>query len=318
MVFLISDHGLTPVPTTPLVVPNGVVTDSGDVKYRVGRLKAPLEGEDAKKAVTFKVGSLGILDKIRRPNGAEWSFNHVVFPRPGVTLKRPQGPFAPDRYTHGGLSMAECFIPVVVLGQKVAIAPPFELTGLRFEGPLSENQPIEILVQAKARAAVSKEILFLLQVEAGQDTIQPRKEVYSGVEHEFKIRWTPKVDVPSPEEQSAGKLVKEVTVVATYRWINRVVRSSVHGKVEIVLDTSRVRRRLDSKLDSIMGMVLGIGGVLPKLQAEIDAGCKEVIMPKENERDVEMTPDYIRTKIGVRFVTSIDEVLVNALVLATR
>ena len=64
---------------------------------------------------------------------------------------------------------------------------------------------------------------------------------------------------------------------------------------------------------TIMGKVLAIGGVLPKLQAAIDAGCKEVIMPKENERDVQMTPDYVRTKINVRFVTSINEVLESAL-----
>ena len=64
---------------------------------------------------------------------------------------------------------------------------------------------------------------------------------------------------------------------------------------------------------TIMGKVLGIGGVLPKLQAAIDAGCKEVIMPKENERDVEMTPDYVRTKINVRFVTTIEEVLESRL-----
>jgi ATP-dependent Lon protease len=64
---------------------------------------------------------------------------------------------------------------------------------------------------------------------------------------------------------------------------------------------------------TIMGKVLAIGGVLPKLQAAIDAGCKEVIMPKENERDVQMTPDYVRTKISVRFVTTIEEVLQNAL-----
>ena len=36
-------------------------------------------------------------------------------------------------------------------------------------------------------------------------------------------------------------------------------------------------------------------------------------MPKENERDVEMTPDYVRTKINVRFVTTIEEVLESAL-----
>ncbi len=64
---------------------------------------------------------------------------------------------------------------------------------------------------------------------------------------------------------------------------------------------------------TIMGKVLAIGGVLPKLQAAIDAGCKEVIMPRDNERDVQMTPEYVRTKIKVRFVTTIDEVLESAL-----
>jgi len=64
---------------------------------------------------------------------------------------------------------------------------------------------------------------------------------------------------------------------------------------------------------TIMGKVLAIGGVLPKLQAAIDAGCAEVVMPKENERDVQMTPDYVRNKVKVIFVSSIDEVLTTAL-----
>lgn len=64
---------------------------------------------------------------------------------------------------------------------------------------------------------------------------------------------------------------------------------------------------------TIMGKVLAIGGVLPKLQAAIDAGCKEVIMPRENERDVQMTPDYVKNKIKVHFVSTIDEVLAEAL-----
>lgn len=68
---------------------------------------------------------------------------------------------------------------------------------------------------------------------------------------------------------------------------------------------------------TIMGKVLAIGGVLPKLQAAIDAGCTEVIMPKENERDVQMTPDYVKNKIKVRLVSTIDEVLSAALVPAS-
>jgi ATP-dependent Lon protease len=64
---------------------------------------------------------------------------------------------------------------------------------------------------------------------------------------------------------------------------------------------------------TIMGKVLAIGGVLPKIQAAINAGCSEVIMPKENERDLQMTPEYVKSKIEVRFVSSIEEVLAVAL-----
>ena len=90
---------------------------------------------------------------------------------------------------------------------------------------------------------------------AGRDDIQARKEVFSGSEHEYRVRWTPSLASPTAEEQTAGRVVKQVTAVASYRWQNRPVRTTVHGTVEIQLDTTRVRRRLDSKLDSIMGMV---------------------------------------------------------------
>jgi hypothetical protein len=251
-VFVTSDHGFTPVPDTTFTVPEEVLTDSGDVKYRVGRLKRPLEGNDAKNGVLFKVGDLGISDKTGK---AKWSFNHVLFPRPGLTLKRPQGKHKPERYTHGGLSLAECMIPIIVLGPKAKVEPAFDLIGIRFEGVLSEGQPLDILITARAKTAVKEEVLIQLQVEAGLDDIQPRKEVFSGIEHDYRVRWTPKVDNPTPDEQATGKVVKQVTAIASYRWQNRTLRATVHGTVEIQLDRTRIRRRLDSKLDSIMGMV---------------------------------------------------------------
>ena len=64
---------------------------------------------------------------------------------------------------------------------------------------------------------------------------------------------------------------------------------------------------------TIMGKVLGIGGVLPKLQAAIDAGCSVAIMPKDNERDVLMLPEYIKSKIDVHYVSTIQEVLTISL-----
>jgi hypothetical protein len=252
IVFVTSDHGFAPVPTATYTVPDEVLTDSGDVKYRVGRLKTPLEAKDAKNGVLFKVGDLGISDKTGK---AGWSFNHVLFPRPALTLKRPYGKHNPERYTHGGLSLAECMIPMIVMGPKKKVEPAFDLTSIRFEGVLSEGQPLDIIITATAKRPVKDEVLILFQVEAGLDDIQPRKEVFSGPEQEYRVRWTPRVDNPTPEEQAAGELVKQVTVIASYRWQDRTLRTTVHGKVEIQLDTTRIRRRLDSKLDSIMGMV---------------------------------------------------------------
>lgn len=65
---------------------------------------------------------------------------------------------------------------------------------------------------------------------------------------------------------------------------------------------------------TIMGKVLAIGGVQPKLMAAIDSGVKLVILPAENERDVNNLPDYIRGKIEVKYVQTIQEVLELALV----
>jgi len=179
----------------------------------------------------------------------------VLFPRPGLTLKRPQGKHNPERYTHGGLSLAECMIPIIVLGPKVKFEPAFDLVGIRFEGVLSEGQPLDILITARAKTPVKEEVLIQLQVEAGLDDIQPRKEVFSGTALDYRVRWTPRVDNPTPDEQAKGRVVKQVTAIAAYRWQNRTLRTTVHGTVDIQLDTTRIRRRLDSKLDSIMGMV---------------------------------------------------------------
>jgi len=65
---------------------------------------------------------------------------------------------------------------------------------------------------------------------------------------------------------------------------------------------------------TIMGKVLGVGGVQPKLLAAIEAGVKTVILPAENEQDVRHLPDYMRDRVKIRYVSDIKEVLDLALV----
>ena len=261
-IFVTSDHGFAPITEAEFQVPQDKVMDNGDVKYRVGRLRYPLDEKDAVNGVAFKAEDMAVPAEVSKKNSTQkWPFKHFLFPRPGLTLKRPKGTAKSERYTHGGLSMAECLIPLCKLEPKVSIERPFELTEITFEGNLAEGETIDILVTAAATkpvgflfgGEVDQDILF--QLNADLNEVQPRKEVFSGGEQTYRIRWKPETDNATQQDQQSGKMVRHVTIVASYRWKDRQVKSTIHQQVEITLDTNRIRRRLDSKLDSIMGLV---------------------------------------------------------------
>jgi ATP-dependent Lon protease len=67
---------------------------------------------------------------------------------------------------------------------------------------------------------------------------------------------------------------------------------------------------------TIMGKVLGVGGIQAKLLAAIEAGVKTLVLPAENEQDVCFLPDYMQDKVEIRYVSNIKEVL--ELVLVTK
>jgi len=63
---------------------------------------------------------------------------------------------------------------------------------------------------------------------------------------------------------------------------------------------------------SVRGEVLPVGGVTPKIEAAIEAGIKQVIIPKANEQDVFLSADKAE-KIEINPVETIDQVLQIAL-----
>jgi len=64
---------------------------------------------------------------------------------------------------------------------------------------------------------------------------------------------------------------------------------------------------------TLRGEVLPIGGLKEKLLAAHRGGIKTVIIPKENERDLEEIPDNVKLDLNIHPVQWIDEVLVLAL-----
>ena len=64
---------------------------------------------------------------------------------------------------------------------------------------------------------------------------------------------------------------------------------------------------------TLRGKVLPVGGVKEKVLAAHRAGLRTVILPAENERDLEEIPNHVREEMTFHFVTHCDEVLHLAL-----
>jgi ATP-dependent Lon protease len=78
----------------------------------------------------------------------------------------------------------------------------------------------------------------------------------------------------------------------------------------------KVRRDLSMTGEiTLRGRVLPIGGLKEKLLAANRGGIKEVIIPTENEKDLEDVPDRIKKSLKIVFADHMDQVLGRALVL---
>ncbi|ANC91792.1 endopeptidase La [Azospirillum humicireducens] len=65
---------------------------------------------------------------------------------------------------------------------------------------------------------------------------------------------------------------------------------------------------------TLRGRVLPIGGLKEKLLAALRGGIKHVLIPKDNEKDLADIPDNVKRGLEIMPVSTVDEVLRNALV----
>lgn len=89
---------------------------------------------------------------------------------------------------------------------------------------------------------------------------------------------------------------------------------SMYTAVASLLLNRKVRSRVAMTGElTLRGTVLPIGGVKEKSLAAARAGIKTVLLPKENERDLEEIDDQVRKKCDFILVETVDQVLEHAL-----
>jgi ATP-dependent Lon protease len=123
-----------------------------------------------------------------------------------------------------------------------------------------------------------------------------------GIDEDFYNDTDIHIHVPSgaqPKEgPSAGVTITVSLVSALTR---RPVRSDVAMTGEVTL----------------RGKILPIGGVKEKVLAAHRAGIKTVILPRENEKDLEEIPTHVRKDLEFHFIETADEALAIALLPST-
>ena len=65
---------------------------------------------------------------------------------------------------------------------------------------------------------------------------------------------------------------------------------------------------------TLRGRVLPIGGLKEKLLAALRGGLKTVLIPRENEKDLDEIPDNVKRGLEIVPVATVDEVLSRALI----
>jgi ATP-dependent Lon protease len=158
-----------------------------------------------------------------------------------------------------------------------------EVTLMEGRGQLTMTGKLGEVMQESARAAMSY--------------VRSRATIY-GIGRDFHRKMDLHIHIPEgaiPKDGPSAGITMATTIVSALTRIP--VRRDVAMTGEITL----------------RGKVLPIGGVKEKLLAAHRAGIKNVILPKENEKDLQDIPSDILEAMSVSLVDTMDEVLQVAL-----
>jgi len=268
-VFIVADHGFGPVGRERIRLETTWLNDPTDCFYQNAWLREKLSDVSAPRKVRantleFSIAELhmpAVQEAYDRSTNRHWQkkYASIIFPRTGYALARPRSHFNPDAYSHGGISVQEMLIPMIVMRVKSAeegliilgtiVGPTDVIEGeeAEFRLPIELTQPRKVQdLRIEARATYRN--------KEDAAPLPPQVQYVSGKGGDVVFRFTPDPGDASEEERRTGIMERTLRISVTYREGPRTVRKSRTLRFSVRLSPAKIVRRVPAHLGKILGL----------------------------------------------------------------
>lgn len=267
-IFVVADHGFTRVGKVPLWFPPEDLYEDKDCNYLNCRMKESMLFSHApdkvkQNAVSFspsKIRMPSAVSVIRNGSRSIREYKAIAFPRPGYYFSRTAG-FDPFAFTHGGISLQEMIIPMVVLQVKSSETEALQIGQIQGPSEILEDEELELRMPFTWTAGSKGTQEMRIDIEASYSYLNrqfslPEKMIFliSSSREEAVYRFVPDLTLLPPDERRKGFVKITLTALVSYREGRKSIKRSRSQVFTVRLNSERVVR-LVGNLGNILGMM---------------------------------------------------------------
>lgn len=271
-VFVAADHGFGRVGREPLWFSEKDLNETSDCDYVNCKLRTSIDHADIpakvrNNIVAFTPGQLRMPVKGSRTikkTGQTFhkEYKAIVFPRVGYSFSRPGSHFNPNAYTHGGISIQEMVIPMVVMRVKPREEGLLFLDRIIGPEEIIEGEDAEFKMRIARTVQDAKqdgELRVDIESVYGRVTNQhplPDQVLYMTLRSSKEVifRFCPDTAEATEHERREGVMVCTLTITISYREGRRTSRKTQTHCFTVRLNSEKIIRRVPDKLGKILGL----------------------------------------------------------------
>jgi hypothetical protein len=269
-VFITADHGFGLVGQEWLGIDPDYFNEPADCVYLNCLLSVPLSSAHLHPKVRKNIISF-TPEQLHYPKKETWiartgatinkDYHAILFPRTGYSFSRTGTRYKPAAYGHGGISIQELLIPMVVLQVRAREEELLTLHPINGPKEAVEGEEIEFSMRLTRVVGRGKVNELRIDVEASyggdidQDQGQlPPQVLYITTQGEVIYRFRPDPREATAEEHRQGLMKRELTIIIRYQEGKRILRKLQRCSFAVRLDSERVIRRVPTSLGNILGL----------------------------------------------------------------